>query len=43
MPCDDLEGWDCRVGSERGPRGGRDKYLYMADSLHCTAETNMTL
>ena len=39
--CDDLlDGWD---GGEGSPRGRGYMYADMADSLHCTAETNTTL
>ena len=47
MLCDDLDGWD---GGGVGWRGGgrevqegRDIGIHIADSLHCTAETNTTL
>jgi len=37
MTCDDLEGWD-------GLRGeGGSICIHIADSLHCTTETNTTL
>ena len=44
MLCDDLEGWDGGVRREGDHEGG-DIYIYMhiANSLHCTAETNTTL
>ena len=33
-----MRGW------ERGPRGrGHMVYIYIADSLHCTTDTNTTL
>ena len=37
---DDLDWWD-GGGWEGGPRG-RDIVIHIADSLHCTAETNTT-
>ena len=47
LPCvkqdDDLDGGDGGTGWERGPRGKRYMYVYMADSLHCTVETSTTL
>ena len=39
---DDLEGWDGGWGWEGGLRAG-DICIHMADSLHCTAETNIKL
>ena len=39
MLCDDLDGWDC--GKE--VQGGGDIGIHIADSLHCTTETNTTL
>ena len=41
MFCDDLEGWDGEVGRE--VQEGGDIGIHIADSLHCTAETNTTL
>ena len=39
--CDDLEGWDREGG--RGPQEGGDMgiYVYITDSLYCTAESNI--
>ena len=37
--CHDLDGWD---GGEEIQEGG-DRGMHIADSLHCTAETNTTL
>ena len=37
---DDLEGWDWRGHGEL--QEGGDLCTHMADSLHCTAETNTT-
>ena len=42
MFCDNLDGWDGGVG-ERGVQEGGDTGIHIADSLHCTAETNTTL
>ena len=36
--CDDLEGWD-----GRGFQEGGHICIHMADSLSCTAETNVTM
>ena len=41
MLCDGLEGWDGVGGREL--QEGRDICIHIADSLHCTAETNTTL
>ena len=41
MLCDDLDGWD--GGGEREVQEGGDIDIHIADSLHCTAETNTTL
>ena len=38
MLCDDLDGWD--GGREVQER--EDIRIHIADSLHCTAETNTT-
>jgi len=35
---DDLDGWDLR--GQREVHKGRNIYIYIADSLHCTAGTN---
>ena len=43
--CDDLDVWDgrgVRVGWREVQEGG-DIGIHIADSLHCTAETNTTL
>ena len=40
MLCDDLDGWD---GRGREVQEGGDICIHIADSLHCTAETNKTL
>ena len=40
MLCDDLEGWD--GGAREVPEGG-GICTHVADSLHCTEETNATL
>ena len=42
MLCDDLDGWDGGGGREV-QEGGGDMCIHIADSLHCTAETNTTL
>ena len=42
MLCDDLDGWD-GVGDEREVQEGEDICIHIADSLHCTAETNNTV
>ena len=39
--CDDLEGWT--RGSRRDVQEGEDVCIYIADSLHCTEDTNTTL
>ena len=42
MLCDDLEGWD----GGWGERGAQEKWnicIHIADSLHYTAETDITL
>ena len=39
---DDLEGWDGGWSGKEVQEGG-DICLHMADSLVCTAETNITL
>ena len=41
MFCDDLEGWDREDGRE--VQEGGDIGIHIADSLHCTAETNIIL
>ena len=41
MLCDDPEGWDEENGREIQEGGGI--CICIADSLHCTAETNTTL
>ena len=41
MLCVDLEGWD--GGGEWGAQEGGDICIHIADSLCCTAETNITL
>ena len=41
MLCDDLRGWD--GGDGRKVQEGGDIGIHIADSLHCTAETNTTL
>jgi len=38
---DDLDGWDEGDVAGRSKREG--EYVYIADSLHCTAETNTAL
>ena len=40
--CDDLDGWDGGGGGREVQEGG-DICIHIADSLHCTAETNTTL
>ena len=44
MLCDDLDGWG---GEGVGERSKRERtfgiYIYIADSLHCTTDTNTTL
>ena len=42
MFCDDLDGWDGVVDGREVQEGG-DIGIHIADSLHCTAETNTTL
>ena len=42
MLCDDLDGWDGGGGGREVHEGG-DIFIHIADSLHCTAETNTTL
>ena len=42
MLWDDLDEWDGALGGEEIQDGG-DKYVHVADSLHCTAEANTTL
>ena len=44
MLCDELDGWDGGWGG-REAQEKRDIYIYVyiAESLHCTAETNPTL
>ena len=39
---DDLVGWDGQGGGREVQEGG-DIGIHIADSLHCTAETNTTL
>ena len=44
MLCGDLDGWDwggAGVGKEA--QDGGDICIHIADSLHCTTETNTTL
>ena len=43
--CDDREGWDRGWGGREAQAGAdyRYIYIYMADSLHCTAKTNIIL
>ena len=41
MFCDDLDGWDEEGGME--VQEGGDICIHIADSLHCTAETNTIL
>ena len=41
MLCDDLDGWD--EGGRREVQEGGDIRIHIADSFHCTAETNTTL
>ena len=41
MLSDDLEGWDREGGREA--QEGVDIGIHIADSLHCTAETNTKL
>ena len=40
MLCGDLDGWD---GEGREVQEGGDICIHIADSLHCTSETNTTL
>ena len=42
MLCDNLEGWDWGWDGREFQEGG-DICIHIADSLHCTAETNSTL
>ena len=42
MLCDDLDGWD-GVGGGREVQEGGDICIHIADSFHCTAESNITL
>ena len=42
MLCDNLDGLD-GGGGEKEVKEGEDIGVYIADSLHCTAETNTTL
>ena len=42
MLSDDLEKWD-DGGVGREVQEGGDICIYIADSFHCTAETNTTL
>ena len=42
MLCDDLDGQD-GVGGGREVQEEGDICIHIADSLHCTAETNTTL
>ena len=42
MLCDDLDGWDKGRGGREVQEGG-DICIHVADSLHCTAETNTPL
>ena len=39
--CDNVEGWD--GGVRREAQEGGDRCVHIDDSLHCTAETNVTL
>ena len=39
--CDDIDGWDGGGGREVQEEG--DIGIHIADSLHCTEETNTTL
>ena len=43
MLCDDLDGWDGGGGGGREVQEGGDICIHIADSLRCTAETNITL
>ena len=40
---DDLEGWNGLGNWEEGSGGRGYIYTHIADSLHCTVETNMTV
>ena len=40
--CDNRDGWDEAGGSREVQEGG-DTHTHIADSLHCTAETNTKL
>ena len=40
MLCEDLDGWD---GGGGAVQRGRDVSIHIADSLHGTAEANLTL
>ena len=42
MLSDDLDGWDGLWGGREIQEGG-DIGIHIADSLHCTAETNTIL
>ena len=42
MLCDDLDGQDGGWGGREVKEGGNIG-IHIADSLHCTAETNTTL
>ena len=42
MLCGDLDGWNESGWWEGGPEGG-DICIHIADSLHCTTETNKAL
>ena len=42
MLCDDLDGCDGGVGGKEVQEGG-SICIYIADSLHCTTETNTIL
>ena len=41
MLCNDLDGWD--GGSGKEVKKGGNIGIHIADSLHCTAETNTML
>ena len=41
MLCDDIDEWD--GGGGREVQEGGDIDIHIADSLHCTEETNTTL
>ena len=43
MLCDDVGGWNGELEGGREAQEAGNKCIRIADSLHCTAETSITL